>query len=92
MIELIKERKSYIDIHRLTTVEWQTQTLVNFMSFLAQSPEAMKAINDHANKLSIFKGEESKDSPVNGSAPEPRKGSAEKLAMLFGRRGVRPGG
>jgi hypothetical protein len=90
MVELIKERKSYIDIRELTTVEWQTKTLATFLAMTAQSTEAMKAISDQAEKISIFASDKSKESPSkNGSAPEPRAGSAEKLAMLFGRRGAR---
>lgn len=91
MVELIKERKSYVDVRELTMLEWQTKTIASFLAMTAQSAEAVKVISDAADKVSIFKRDKSKESASkNGSAPEPRAGSAEKLAMLFGRRGARP--
>jgi hypothetical protein len=91
MVELIKERSSYTIVRHLETVEWQTKTIATFLALTAQSTEAMKAMNDAVQKISIFGDKSDKKSlTTGGSAPEPRAGSAEKLAMLFGRRGAQP--
>lgn len=86
MVEAIRERMSLAQALTRAQVEWQTKVLAGFISSTVQSEKAARELQKAAQGLSMMPDDEDDVDPSLASpqAPEPRAGSYEKLAGLFG--------
>lgn len=83
MIEAIRERVSLAQALARAQVEWQTKILAGFLSSTVQSEKAARELHKAAQSLSMLPDDDDA-SDAAPQAPEPRAGSYEKLAGLFG--------
>ena len=104
IIEVIKERKSVKDVNEKLLIDWQTRTIASFLAALPFSAETSKEMAKSIDTISLFAPKDgtsikSSSKPLSldhlesgpGSVPEPNKGSTERLMMMFGGGGRRPG-
>jgi hypothetical protein len=84
VVEAIRERVSLAQALTRAQIEWQTKILAGFISSTVQSPKAAKELHQAVQTLTMMPGEDDADSSLPAPTAEPRVGSFEKLAGLFG--------
>lgn len=84
MVEAIRERVSLSQALTRAQIEWQTKILAGFISSTVQSPKAAKELHQAVQTLTMMPEDDDTDPSLQASAVEPRAGSFEKLAGLFG--------